>query len=86
MCSRTYLAHFDDATAGNNEIDQPLLDLLQQNIAAAKAADQEKPAEFMQKVGVVLAVRLRASACSALRGKCQQPVAALGSGILCAGS
>lgn len=36
--------------AGNNEIDQPLLDLLQQNIAAAKAASQEKPAEFMQKV------------------------------------
>lgn len=36
--------------AGDNEIDQPLLDLLQQNIAAAKAANQEKPAEFMQKV------------------------------------
>lgn len=38
------------STAGNNEIDQALLDLLQQNIAAAKAANQEKPAEFMQKV------------------------------------
>jgi hypothetical protein len=40
----------DEHAAGNNEIDQPLLDLLQQNIAAAKAANQEKPAEFMQKV------------------------------------
>ena len=39
-----------DIAAGNNEIDQPLLDLLQQNIAAAKAANQEKPAEFMEKV------------------------------------
>lgn len=39
-----------DPAAGDNEIDQPLLDLLQQNIAAAKAANQEKPAEFMQKV------------------------------------
>lgn len=37
-------------TAGNNEIDQPLLDLLQQNITAAKASGQDKPAEFMEKV------------------------------------
>ena len=36
--------------AGNNEIDQPLLDLLQQNIEAAKAAGQEDPAMFMQKI------------------------------------
>eukprot|EP00891_Asterochloris_glomerata_P000907 jgi/Astpho2/907/e_gw1.00016.225.1_t len=36
--------------AGNNEIDQPLLDLLQQNIEAAQAAGQEDPAKFMQKI------------------------------------
>lgn len=36
--------------AGNNLIDQPLLDLLQQNIAAAKGAEQSDAAEFMQKV------------------------------------
>lgn len=35
---------------GNNEIDQPLVDLLQQNIDAARAANQEKPALFMEKV------------------------------------
>lgn len=36
--------------AAANEIDQPMLDLLKQNIAAASASGQEKPAEFMQKV------------------------------------
>lgn len=36
--------------AAANEIDQPMLDLLKQNIAAATASGQEKPAEFMQKV------------------------------------
>lgn len=35
---------------GNNEIDTPLLDLLTQNIAAARAAGQEQPALFMEKV------------------------------------
>jgi hypothetical protein len=36
--------------AGNNEIDQGLLDLLQQNIHAARAAGQEEPALFMEKI------------------------------------
>lgn len=36
--------------AAANEIDQPMLDLLKQNITAASASGQEKPAEFMQKV------------------------------------
>lgn len=36
--------------AGNNEIDSGLLDLLQQNIDAAKAAGQTEPAQFMEKV------------------------------------
>lgn len=38
--------------AAANEIDQGLMDLLQQNIEVAKAADQEKAAEFMEKVKV----------------------------------
>ncbi|KAK9820504.1 hypothetical protein WJX72_011080 [[Myrmecia] bisecta] len=36
--------------AGNNEIDQALLNLLKQNIAAARAAGQEDPAKFMEKI------------------------------------
>ena len=36
--------------AGDNQIDQPLLDLLQQNIAAAKAGGQSDAATFMEKV------------------------------------
>ena len=36
--------------AGNNEIDNGLLDLLQQNIDAANAAGQPEPAQFMEKV------------------------------------
>ncbi len=36
--------------AGNNEIDNGLLDLLQENIDAAKAAGQPEPAQFMEKV------------------------------------
>jgi len=36
--------------AGNNEIDQGLLDLLQQNIHAARAAGQDDPALFMEKI------------------------------------
>eukprot|EP00195_Chlamydomonas_chlamydogama_P007973 CAMPEP_0202898920 /NCGR_PEP_ID=MMETSP1392-20130828/7306_1 /ASSEMBLY_ACC=CAM_ASM_000868 /TAXON_ID=225041 /ORGANISM="Chlamydomonas chlamydogama, Strain SAG 11-48b" /LENGTH=324 /DNA_ID=CAMNT_0049584987 /DNA_START=91 /DNA_END=1065 /DNA_ORIENTATION=+ len=36
--------------AAANEIDQPLMDLLQQNIQAAKMAGQEEPAKFMEKV------------------------------------
>lgn len=36
--------------AGNNEIDKALLDLLSQNIAAARAAGQPQAADFMQKV------------------------------------
>ncbi len=35
---------------GDNEIDRPLLDLLQQNIDAATAAGQIQAAEFMGKV------------------------------------
>ena len=35
---------------GDNEIDRPLLDLLQQNIDAATAAGQTQAAEFMGKV------------------------------------
>ncbi len=38
------------ACAGNNEIDKPLIDLLQQNIDAARQAGQAEPAEFMEKV------------------------------------
>lgn len=33
-----------------NEIDAALLDLLQQNIEAARMAGQEEPAKFMEKV------------------------------------
>jgi hypothetical protein len=33
-----------------NEIDAALLDLLQQNIEAARIAGQEEPAKFMEKV------------------------------------
>ncbi len=36
--------------AGNNEIDKALIDLLQQNIDAAKSAGQKEPAEFMEKI------------------------------------
>eukprot|EP00884_Botryococcus_braunii_P010368 jgi/Botrbrau1/19332/Bobra.0073s0062.1 len=36
--------------AGDNEIDQPLLDLLQQNIDAARGAGQMEPAAFMEKI------------------------------------
>ena len=36
--------------AGNNEIDNGLLDLLQENIDAAKAVGQPEPAQFMEKV------------------------------------
>lgn len=41
--------------AAANEIDQALVDLLQQNIDAAKAANQTAPAEFMEKVKVAVA-------------------------------
>ena len=36
--------------AGAGEIDQALMDLMEQNIAGAKAAGQEEAAEFMKKV------------------------------------
>lgn len=36
----------------NNQIDQGLIDLLQQNIIAAREAGQEEPAKFMEKVMV----------------------------------
>lgn len=36
--------------AENNEIDEPLLNLLQQNIDAARSANQTAPAEFMEKI------------------------------------
>lgn len=36
--------------AGANQIDKPLLDLLQQNIDAARSAGQEQPAVFMEKI------------------------------------
>ena len=36
--------------AGANQIDKPLLDLLQQNIDAARSAGQEQPALFMEKI------------------------------------
>lgn len=36
--------------AGSGEIDQPLMDLMDQNIEGAKAAGQEEAAEFMTKV------------------------------------
>jgi hypothetical protein len=38
-----------------NEIDQGLVDLLSQNIEAAKAAGQTAPAEFMEKVRAAVA-------------------------------
>lgn len=41
--------------ASNNEIDQPLIDLLQQNITAARSVGQEEPAKFMEKVMVAAA-------------------------------
>ena len=36
--------------AGAGEIDQPLMDLMEQNIEGAKAAGQEDAAQFMEKV------------------------------------
>lgn len=36
--------------AAANEIDRPLIDLLDQNIEGATAAKQEQAAEFMRKV------------------------------------
>lgn len=36
--------------AGNNEIDKTLLELLEQNISAARAAGQNDPAVFMEKI------------------------------------
>ena len=36
--------------AGNNEIDKTLLDLLEQNISAARAAGQDDAAGFMEKI------------------------------------
>ena len=41
--------------AAANEIDKGLVDLLTQNIEAAKAAEQEQAAEFMEKVRVAVA-------------------------------
>ncbi len=41
--------------AAANEIDQALVDLLQQNIDAARAAEQTAPADFMEKVKVAVA-------------------------------
>ena len=38
------------SNAGDNEIDEGLLKLLQQNIEAARAAGQEQPALFMEKI------------------------------------
>jgi uncharacterized coiled-coil protein SlyX len=49
-----------------NEIDVPLMDLLQQNIDGAKAANQPDAAAFMEKVGV----GRRAAACLAVLGWC----------------
>lgn len=36
--------------AGSNQIDKPLLDLLQQNIDAARGAGQEDAVTFMEKI------------------------------------
>lgn len=36
--------------AESNQIDEPLLNLLQQNADAARAAGQPEPAEFMEKI------------------------------------
>lgn len=36
--------------AGNNEIDQPFMELLQSNISGARASGQEQAAEFMEKI------------------------------------
>lgn len=33
-----------------NQIDEPLLNLLKQNADAARAAGQEEPAKFMEKI------------------------------------
>ena len=40
----------DISGAGDNQIDKPLLDLLQQNIEAAKAADQKDAVTFMERI------------------------------------
>ena len=39
-----------DCHAECNQIDEPLLNLLKQNAAAARAAGQPEPAEFMEKI------------------------------------
>ena len=36
--------------AESNQIDEPLLNLLKQNADAARAAGQEEPAKFMEKI------------------------------------
>lgn len=38
------------ACAETNQIDEPLLNLLKQNADAARAAGQEEPAKFMEKI------------------------------------
>lgn len=48
--------------AAANEIDAALMDLLQQNIEAARAAGQEDPAKFMEKVKQACAKYMMASA------------------------
>lgn len=42
--------HFPVSDAESNQIDKPLLNLLQQNADAARAAGQAEPAEFMEKI------------------------------------
>ncbi|KAF8061121.1 celF [Scenedesmus sp. PABB004] len=54
--------------AAANEIDAPLMDLLQQNIDAARAAGQEAPAEFMEKATGPLPGRWRGVVTKSRRG------------------
>ena len=56
-CPRRPPSH-PPAFAGNNEIDEGLLTLLQQNIEGAREAGQPEAADFMQKI-LTAALRYR---------------------------
>lgn len=65
--------------AGNNEIDQPFLDLLQQNIDGAKASGQTDAAEFMTKVQQA-AMRFRVTSTATSTPAMPAPPTSLSSG------
>lgn len=49
-CFKNHTSLLKYADAGGGQLDDALLKLLQQNIDAARAAGQEDPAQFMEKI------------------------------------